>query len=633
MLPTIFKSQSLFSQTTFASLFRRTIQRRLFIFLSLLIIPAVLSVTAPAQISRQNEKRLSSVETSIPRPLSINKTKGIGIENLFAPSLATGFFIDFENPPYVPGTINGQDGWSSTGSVSPGGFDHKVVANSTLTTPPPASFGAQSLRISNAVTSGSFGDQTFSKSLPNEAGETSAQNGAMSGGTRKKSFEAEFSFASAVPGAQQTGLTTSISPDRGDGARMGLLRFEDQADGIHVLFVDYQDFAPFGTTITAATNDGCDGSDNFITTDIATLDRSLPYTIKLTMDFFDGQRNDVVKVYIDGVLKHTGTSWEDYFRFCEGNPTRTVDSLLFRTAGTAAPANQGNGFLFDNLSLSSSSPLVVDDDGMGSAADCNSNDIAATSIQAAINSATAGDTIRVCPGTYAENITVNKQLTILGPNSNVDPNTGVRGAEAIIVPTSSDPLNPAFGGPTVVTFVADGITFKGFTVDGDNTTLTSGVAFNGADVDAEFGIYGTETANPDAVITNNIVKNIGEIAVWINSNSQGGAKNDNSLISANKVDNVLGNFGQGIRISDDAWLSVLNNVVTRVRVGIVIENYSGNTTTHPASVIGNNNVSSFRIGIRHNLHYVYGTPGFTISNNTVTSYVPGVLPPQVTLPT
>jgi hypothetical protein len=29
---------------------------------------------------------------------------------------------------------------------------------------------------------------------------------------------------------------------------------------------------------------------------------------------------------------------------------RTVDSILFRTGGTAAPATSGNGFLFDNLS-------------------------------------------------------------------------------------------------------------------------------------------------------------------------------------------------------------------------------------------------------------------------------------------
>ena len=41
-------------------------------------------------------------------------------------------------------------------------------------------------------------------------------------------------------------------------------------------------------------------------------------------------------------------------------------------------------------------------------------------------------------------------------------------------------------------------------------------------------------------------------------------------------------------ISDDAWADVTRNVVTRSRVGIVIENYSGNVTTHPASQIAEN---------------------------------------------
>ena len=69
------------------------------------------------------------------------------------------------------------------------------------------------------------------------------------------------------------------------------------------------------------------------------------------MDFYDGIANDVVRVYVNGALRHVGTSWEDYFRDCESNPTRTVDSILFRTAGAAAPATAGNGFLIDNLSL------------------------------------------------------------------------------------------------------------------------------------------------------------------------------------------------------------------------------------------------------------------------------------------
>ena len=177
-----------------------------------------------------------------------------------------------------------------------------------------------------------------------------------------------------------------------------------------------------------------------------------------------------------------------------------------------------------------------------------------------------------------------------------------------------------------MTLTASGITFKGFTVDGNNPSLTSGVVYNGADVDAEFGIYGPETANPDAVVTNNIVKNIGEIAVWLESLNQGGAKDANSIISNNLVDNDLGNFGEAIRLGDDAWVSIVDNVVTRSRIGITVENFSGNVTTHPASVIDNNTLNTFRIGIWHNLHYGYTAPGFTYSNNTINATVQTPLP-------
>lgn len=235
---------------------------------------------------------------------------------------------------FTLGSVNGQHGWSATGP-----YDQAVVAN-TYGYP---SFGCKSLRMSDAVTSGSFGDQIFSYSVANEAGETDALNGGMSGGTRQNHFEAQFDLASALQ-TLQPGMHVSVSPDRGDGARMSYLRFEDQADGIHVFFDDVQ-----GTSSPA----------NFVETDIATISRA-PHTIKFSMDFKDGPSNDVVKIYIDGALVHTGTSWENYYRFdSESNPTlasnsRTVDSLLFRESGTATPADAGKGFLIDNVAITSS---------------------------------------------------------------------------------------------------------------------------------------------------------------------------------------------------------------------------------------------------------------------------------------
>lgn len=127
---------------------------------------------------------------------------------------------DFESPVFKVDTINGQAGWQKTGA-----YDAAVVGNS-------GEFGAQSLRISNAVTSGAFGDQTFSPSLVDAAGETTSVNGGYAGGVRQPHFEAQFRFASFDPvNAPAAAMVTSISPDRGDGGRMSYVRLEDAAGG------------------------------------------------------------------------------------------------------------------------------------------------------------------------------------------------------------------------------------------------------------------------------------------------------------------------------------------------------------------------------------------------------------------
>lgn len=270
---------------------------------------------------------------------------------LAAATLATGIAradtrqSDFESPTYTAGSIHGQDGWSSAGSAGSGcaAYDHAVVPN----TYGYAGFGSQSLRISNAVTSGCFGDQTFSRSTVDEAGESGAPNDGMSGGTRQNHFEATWEFASTVPGAEQPGASVVASPDRGDGARMSWVQMQDTPEGLAVNFYDFQ--------VPSADLTGECLNGDFIFTPVAVgLDRTVPHAIEITMDLLDGPGNDIVKVSVDGILLHVGTSWEDYFRECQPPGTRTVDSILFRTGGAAAPDTLGNGFLIDNLSVSTS---------------------------------------------------------------------------------------------------------------------------------------------------------------------------------------------------------------------------------------------------------------------------------------
>ena len=137
----------------------------------------------------------------------------------FADSVAP---ITFEIPTYSVGDINGQNGWLKTG-----GFDSAVADVTSISAASGYGFGGQALRISNAVTSGGFRDQTFSPELSEPAGESAAN----------RHFEAGFSVGT-TSADEQPGLKLSVSPDDGSGSRMSYLRFEDQTDGVHVFFDD-----------------------------------------------------------------------------------------------------------------------------------------------------------------------------------------------------------------------------------------------------------------------------------------------------------------------------------------------------------------------------------------------------------
>ena len=183
--------------------------------------------------------------------------------------------ITFEPPQgYVVGDINGQMGWTKTQP----GLRREGGRQSRPTRPRPRTTSTtQALRLSDAVTSGSFGDQTFSPGLAQPAGEPPL----------KTALQRDVLDRHALA-TEQPGLHMSVSPDNGSGARMSYLRFEDHSDGVHVFFDDVTNPGPVGH------------ASNFSDTDIATLSRTRAHSIRFSITFKSGPGNDVVRIYIDG---------------------------------------------------------------------------------------------------------------------------------------------------------------------------------------------------------------------------------------------------------------------------------------------------------------------------------------------
>lgn len=255
----------------------------------------------------------------------------------FADSYDNG---DFES--FALGDPYGQDGWGANdlGGYNAANWDIDIVDPSAAWG---TELGNRALRISNAVTSGGFGNQLLSASLVNEAGETGATASVNAGGTRQSRLSGVLTFASATK-AHQPGLAFSFAADAGDGTRMANFRITDEAGGFRVEVSVLDESIPSFVAHTIASG----------------LSHSEVHTLRFSLDLVDGDNNDVLWVKVDesgcSTFAQSG-SWEQYHRYYAGNATPitfTADSLLFRVSGAAVPANAGNGLLFDRFDLATS---------------------------------------------------------------------------------------------------------------------------------------------------------------------------------------------------------------------------------------------------------------------------------------
>ena len=269
------------------------------------------------------------------------------------------------------------------------------------------------------------------------------------------------------------------------------------------------------------------------------------------------------------------------------------------------------------VTTAAAATLYVNPDGI-----CGGNSPCYTTIQAAVNAATAGDTIKVADATYSELVQVNKTLTLQGSQAGVDARMR-SGAESIVGT-----------GDGAFQIEADNVTVDGFTIQGVvNDPSQPPYTGLGAGVWMNPGFSGTQGG---AQILNNIIQNniagiefdnTGTIPAkvqfnMIRGNNSPGAGSGNGIetttfgLTNALVDNnkFIGQTGSSMVVeAPSSSVTVSNNTLDAGIALFLASNFTINGNTS----IGNTADGTIYIG--------GGDSGITVSSNVLNNGVEGIV--------
>jgi hypothetical protein len=245
--------------------------------------------------------------------------------------------------------------------------------------------------------------------------------------------------------------------------------------------------------------------------------------------------------------------------------------------------------------------------------DCLSPATACQTIQAAVNKATAGDTVNVAAGVYNENVSIPTPLTLNGAKAGVPFGTRTFGS------ASESKLNGTF------TINAPNVTIDGF-------SITKSVALFAA-----FGIVVNSSGN-EALITNNIIDTVTTADTSGNGTAQGiylQGGPDDVRIEANKITNIQSNrSAKGVLVGDNGTTNpsertiIQKNSITNITStakGAYGISFANVTPGHTGVEIRDNNINNLTGAWAHGIGLEGDTPGAVVEGNCFSSVVaPGI---------